>query len=61
MAKKAFNIDHDLVIAGINLPVRIEIRDGCIHLYIGPHDWQWDFDTEEFIGSGTHLEVPEED
>ena len=37
------------------IDITIEIRDGSVHLYIGPRDWQWDQETGEWIGQGTSL------
>jgi len=55
---RAFEI-HDLVLPTLDLPdpcpVRIEIRDDSIFLYIGDRDWQWDFEDKHLVGCGTLL------
>ena len=36
-------------------PIRITITETDVCLYIGPRDFQWNKETEEWIGSGTDL------
>ena len=58
MPDKSFKVE-DQVLPTLDLPnpcpIRIEIRDDCIFLYVGVRDWQWDFDDEQWVGSGTRL------
>jgi len=55
---KTYKMD-DLILPHLDLPdpcpIKIEIRDGTISLHIGPRDWQWDLEDEEFVGCGTSL------
>jgi len=58
MKDKRYEI-KDLILPGLDLaepcPVRIEIRDDSIFLYVGARDWQWDFEDESLVGCGTSL------
>lgn len=36
-------------------PIRIEVTDDSVLLFIGPRDFQWDKESGEWIGSGTAL------
>jgi len=53
---KKYKIE-DIILPDLNLPdpcpIKIEIRDSSVFLYIGPRDWQWDFEDESFVGCGT--------
>jgi len=50
---------QDLILPTLDLPdpcpVRVEIRDDSLFLYVGARDWQWDFEDETFVGCGTKL------
>ena len=56
MKDKRFEI-NDIVLPSLELPdpcpIKIEIRDGSIYLYVGQRDFQWDLKDEEFVGCGT--------
>ena len=56
--KKTFE-HQDLILPVIKLPdpcpIRIEIKDDYVLLYIGQRDWQWDSETGELVGCGTTL------
>ncbi len=56
--KKVFSVD-DLVLSKLKLPdpcpVRIEIRNECVYLHVGPRDWQWRLSDASFVGSGCGL------
>ncbi len=57
---KKFEKIQDRILPIIDLPnpceIRVEIRDGSLFLYVGPRDWQWDFEDESFVGCGTLIE-----
>ena len=36
-------------------PIRVEMRNDSLHLYVGPRDWQWDLENGELVGCGTRL------
>ena len=50
---------EDLILPGLDLPdpcpVKIEIRDNSVFLYIGSRDWQWDYEDESLVGCGTRM------
>jgi len=50
---------QDLILPVLDLPdpcpIRIEIRDDSLFLYVGARDWQWDFEDESLVGCGTRL------
>ncbi len=52
---------EDLILPDLDLPdpcpVRVEIRDDCLFLYIGARDWQWDFEDEHLVGCGTAVKM----
>ena len=56
---------NDLVIPILSLPdpcpIRIEITERDVLLFVGPRDWQWDKKTGKLVGSGTAVagQVPE--
>ncbi len=56
--KKIFQ-HNDLILPMLELPdpcpIKIEIRDNYLFLYVGARDWQWDTKTGELIGCGTCL------
>ena len=56
--KDVFTID-DLVLPTLKLPdpcpIRIEIRDECVYLYVGQRDWQWRLSNGKLVGSGCGL------
>jgi len=60
--KKYRVIEGDLILPTLDLsnpcPIKIEIRNDSIFLYIGPRDWQWDFDSGKFVGCGTRMNPP---
>ena len=62
--KKTFEVD-DLILANLTLtnpvPIKIEIRDDSIFLYIGQRDWQWDLKTGGLVGCGTCFVHKEEE
>ena len=53
----------DLILKHLDLPdpcpIRVEIRDDSLFLYIGARDWQWDFEDETLVGCG--IKTGEED
>ena len=36
-------------------PIRLEVRNEDVRLWIGPRDWQWNRKTGALIGAGTCL------
>ena len=56
MTNKTFKA-KDLILPDLSLPdpcpIKIEIRDDSIFLFVGPRDWQWDFESEKWVGCGT--------
>ena len=34
-------------------PIRVEVRNDDVRLWVGPRDWQWDRRTGALIGAGT--------
>lgn len=50
---------EDLILPRLDLPdpcpVRIEIRDDSVFLYVGQRDWQWDYEDESFVAQGTTI------
>lgn len=61
---KKFEI-KDLILPTLDLPdpcpIKIEIRDDSLLLYIGARDWQWDFEDATLVGCGTRLEAAEDE
>lgn len=56
--KKVYTID-DLILPHLNLPdpcpIKIEIRNDSIVLYVGSRDWEWDLEEGSLMGCGTLL------
>ena len=48
---------RDLILPTLSSPcdVKVSITDKHLFLHIGPRDWQWDLESERFIGAGTLL------
>ena len=49
----------DKVISKIFLPpatkIKVEIAGNSVLLFVGPRDWQWDYETGELVGTGTRM------
>jgi len=38
--------------------IRVELKDDCVRLFVGPRDWSWNRKTGKLIGAGTALDNP---
>jgi hypothetical protein len=61
MREEHYMVD-DVILPGLALPepcpVRIDISDDFIRLFVGQRDWQWERGSPEICACGTSLDHP---
>ncbi len=64
MSEERYMID-DAILPGLALPepcpIRIDLSDNSIRLYVGQRDWQWERGNPDICACGTMLDHPVED